>query len=109
MSQKIKLTVVNGTENCFKLVLSTDGVIITHTNIINAALRTLDGLTLADSEVDPTDWDFTDPGFVIVKLGLTELPGGLQKCILIVKDASNPTGLAWDRTELHLTVVPKQV
>ncbi len=105
MAKKVKATVLLNTENKYKIILSVENVIQNHTLITAAELRTSEGVTLADSEVDASDWDFTNSGFLLVKLGLTDLPVGTHSCRLIIKDASHTIGLAWD-TEILLTVLP---
>lgn len=102
----MKLTVTNNTENIFKLVLRSDDVVINHTTILAAELRTSSGLTIADSDVDATDWDFTNTGYITVKLGLTEAITGKHSCKLIIRDADHSIGLAWDGTKIDLTVEP---
>ena len=102
----VRITTVNGTENTFKLVLSAEGSPINHTTILAAELRTSRGLTIADSDVDATDWDFTNTGYITVKLGLTEAVVGKHNCVLIIRDADHSIGLAWDGTKIDLTVQP---
>jgi len=102
----MNLTVTNGTENKFKFTLFADGVLIDHTTILAAKLHTIFGTTLADSEIDPTDWDFTNTGFITVKLGLTQSLSNTYSCKLIVKTADNTTGLAWAGTIISLTIQP---
>lgn len=106
MASKQKITAVASTENRYKIILSVDGVIQNHTLITAAKLRTADGVTLADSEIDPSDWDFTNAGFLTVKLGLADIAAGDYTCKLIVKDASHTIGLAWLDTDIILTVLP---
>lgn len=105
MAKRVKATVLNNTENKFKIILSVETTVQNHTLITAAELRTSEGVTLADSEVDSSDWDFTNQGYLLVKLGLAELPVGEHVCRLIIKDASHTIGLAWD-TEILLTVLP---
>lgn len=105
MAKRVKATVLKNTENKFKLVLSVAGVVQNHSLITAAEIRTTVGDTLADSEVDASDWDFTNPGFLIVKLGLTDIPAGDYSCYLVTKDSNHQIGLAWD-TEILLTVLP---
>ena len=102
---KVKATVVKNTENIFKIALSVDGVLQNHTAITSAELRTSDGLTLADYDVDPTDWSFANTSYLTVKLGLTDVTAGVYTCKLIIKDATHTIGLAWD-TDIILTVLP---
>lgn len=105
MAKNIKVTSVSGTENKYKIILSVNGVIQNHTLITAAELRTSAGKTLADSEVDATDWDFTNAGYILVKFGLAGLPSGTTTCYLITKDAQHTVGLAWE-TVLTITSVP---
>lgn len=102
----MKLTATNNTENKFKFVLSADSVVIDHTTILAAELRTIFGTTLADSEVDPTDWDFTNVSYITCKLGLTQSTKGVYSCKLIVKTAEYTTGIVWDDTLIELTIQP---
>jgi hypothetical protein len=105
MAKKVKATVLLNTENKYKIILSVQGIVQNHTLITAAELRTSEGVTLADSEIDASDWDFTNTGFLLVKLGLTDLPVGTHSCRLIIKDSTHTIGLAWD-TEILLTVLP---
>jgi len=82
-----------------------NGNLINHTTITAAELRTTTGTTLASSTTDPTDWDFTNSGYLLVKLGLATIKAGTYNCRLIVKDATFTIGLAWD-SEISLTVLP---
>lgn len=103
---KIRVTAVKNTENIYKIFISTDGVVMPdHTLITGAELRTSTGTTLADSDVDPNDWDFTNTGYITVKLGLADIAAGDYTCKLILKDATHSIGLAWD-TDILLTVLP---
>lgn len=100
----MKLTATQNTENKFKLVLKSDNVVIDHTTITAAKLHSIFGVTIADSETDPTDWDFTNTGYLTVILGLTEAKRGTYKCKLIIKDATHTTGLAWDGTVITVAI-----
>ena len=85
--------------------MSVNNVLLNHTTITSAHLRTIDGVTVADYAVDPTDWDFTNTAYLTVKLGLTDLTAGTYTCKLIIKDATHTIGLAWD-TDIIITVLP---
>ena len=106
MSDTVRVKVINNTSNIYKFVLSLDGTVVNHTNITAAQLRTKLGATIADSEVDASDWDFSNPTFITVKLGRTDTVAGNYRCILIVKNDINTDGVAWDDTEVQITILP---
>ena len=106
MANKQKITAVRLTENIYKIILSVDGVVQNHTTITAAKLQTTDGTVLASSEVDPTDWNFTNSAYLTVKLGLADITAGEYTCKLIVKDSTHSIGLAWLDTDIILTVLP---
>lgn len=102
---KIKVTSVNNTENIFKIILSENGVVVNHTSITSAELRTSDGKTIASSITDPSDWNFTNAGFLTVKFGQASVSAGTYTCKLIIRDATHLVGIAWD-TDIVLTILP---
>ena len=106
MATKTTLTVINGTDNLFKLSLSADGELIDHRTLLGAELRTTRGVTIADSDVDSSDWDFTNAGYLLVKLGMVQATPSTYICRLIIKNADHTTGLVWDGTELTLIILP---
>jgi hypothetical protein len=105
MAKTTKLTVVKNTENIFKLELKNNNVLIDHTAVVSAELRSASGVTVASSITDPSDWDFTNAGYITVKFGLTDLPVKTESYTLIVRDAVNVIGIAWD-TQLLITFLP---
>jgi hypothetical protein len=105
MPKIAKITTVKTTENLTKLILSVDAVLVNHVQITSARLHTLSGAIFADSTVTPANWDFTNAGFITVKLGKTDLPAGINNCILVVTDSTHLTGLAW-QTQLEITNIP---
>jgi hypothetical protein len=99
MAKTIEVKAVSGTQNIFKFVLWQDSApLVDHTIVTAAKLRSDAQVTYADSADFPAAWDFTQAGYISVKLGLTDIPAGTHNCVLIVKSAANPTGLAWDTT-----------
>lgn len=101
MSELI-INIVQNTTNSYKFILSSDGIAIDHTAITRARFHN-NGLDYCDSNSFASIWDFTNTGFITVKLGLGNLPVGLTQARLIVSDNVNILGLAWD-TLLHLNV-----
>jgi hypothetical protein len=102
MAKKVKITSVLGTENLTKIILSVDGVVQNHTAITGCKVHSSKGTILADSTITPAIWDFTNAGFLTVKLGLSDLPLGTADYILVMKTALHPVGYAWD-TLLEVT------
>jgi hypothetical protein len=102
---KSKISVVKNTENIYKIALTVDGVLTNHSLITAAELRTLEGVTIASSTAIPSVYDFTNAGYIAVKLGLITAAAGTYTCRLITKDAIHTTGISWD-TDIILTILP---
>lgn len=100
------IEVVSGTENKHKLILSSDGVVINHTLILGAELRDKYGVTIADSDVDASLWDFTNAAFMTVKIGLSGVVKGTHNTKLIIKDSLHSTGLVWNNADINIKVLP---
>lgn len=109
MASSVQIDVVNGTENLFKIqLLVTENNIpqpVAHNLITGAELRTSLGQTIADSDTQPEDWDFTNPDYIACRIGLTEALPGEYICKLIIRDAVHLIGIAWD-TDIYLTILP---
>ena len=106
MTTSVIVTAVLETENKFKFVLSSDGVVIDHRLLTSASLKSSTGATLANSLADATLWDFTNADYLTVILGLAITTTGIHKCKLIAVDDLHPKGLAWFDTDLMLKILP---